>query len=116
MKLQNVSILLIKTDTNGFDGFVHEDIIAWHGKKIGVLSDNRWRDKSVLQNLELDYLFVCKGFNQSIESLLSLFKINKVVLDASLSKYEAERFKEECQKLGLDFADIASEGSLRIFL
>ena len=108
--------VLIKTDTNGFDVFVHEDIIAWHGKKIGVLSDNRWRDKSVSQNLELDYLFVCKGFNQSIESLFSLFKIKKVVLDASLSKYEAERFKEECQKLGLDFADIASEGSLRIFL
>ena len=108
--------VLIQADTNGYEGLVQENIIVWHGRKIGLLSDNRWQDKSVAQKLDLDYLVVCKGFNLSIESLFSLFKINKVVLDASLSKYEVERFKKECQKLGLGFVDIASEGSLRIFL
>ena len=108
--------VLIQADTNGYEGLVQENIIVWHGRKIGLLSDNRWQDKSVVQKLNLDYLVVCKGFNQSIESIFPLFKINKVVLDASLSKYEVERFKKECQKLGLGFVDIASEGSLRIFL
>ena len=108
--------MLIRSDTDGFEGCIEENIIVWHGIKIGLISDNRWRNKSVLQKLELDYLFLCKGFNQDVESLLPLFKINRVVLDASLSKYEVERFKKECQRLGLDFVDIASEGSQRIFL
>lgn len=108
--------VLIQVETNDFEGFVEDNIIAWHGNKIGLLSDSRWQGKSVSQRLELDYLLLCKGFNQNIESLLSLFRINKVVLDASLSSSEVEHLKKECQKLGLDFVDVASEGSLRIFL
>ena len=110
------SPLIVHDDTNGFGGLFQENIISWHGKMIGVFSDNRWKNKITEDTLKLDYIYICDGFEQNIAALLPLFQVDKIIIDASLSRSRAESLKKECRELGIDCVDIASEGSLRIFL
>ena len=98
------------------NGIYQDKIVVWHGLKIGILSDNRWKDKSSELLLDMDYLYLCHGFNQDLKSLQKLFKVKTVVLDASLGRTRAEQRKKECMELGLDFVDLEAEGSHRIFL
>ncbi|MBR6620906.1 MAG: ComEC/Rec2 family competence protein [Bacteroides sp.] len=107
---------MVHEDNEEFKGSFRENIIAWHGKKIGILSDNRWEDKVAEQFMSVDYLYLSKGFERRVGDLQKLFQIKKVIFDASLSRGRVERMKDECRMLGLEFVDLAMEGSLRIFL
>ena len=107
---------MVHEDNEEFKGSFRENIIAWHGKKIGILSDNRWEDKVAEQFMSVDYLYLSKGFDRRVGDLQKLFQIKKVIFDASLSRGRVERMKDECRMLGLEFVDLAMEGSLRIFL
>lgn len=116
-KREKIKVPFIVSEEKGpFNGIWKENIITWHGMRIGILSDDRWKNKRSGQLLPLDYLYLCRGFNLELQSLQMLFRIRTVVLDASLSRRRVERLKEECLKLGVDFVDLATEGSLRIFL
>lgn len=108
--------IIVSDDLSEFKGMLRDNIIAWHGKKIGIFSDNRWNRKTTEKNLRLDLAYVCEGFNQDLKTLLPLFQIEKVILDASLNRYKADQIRKECAEFGMDCVDIASEGSLRIFL
>lgn len=107
---------MVHEDNKEFKGSFQENIIAWHGKRIGILSDNRWEDKVAERFMSLDYLYLSKGFDRRVEDLQKLFQIRKVIFDASLSRGKVERLKDECRMLGLEFVDLATEGSHRIFL
>lgn len=36
-------------------------------KRICMVSDNRWRNKTVAESLNIDYLYVCKGYTGKLE-------------------------------------------------
>ena len=115
-KKERIKCPLVVDGTNGFEGLFQENIIVWHEKKIGMFSDNRWKNKTAEKRLKLDWACLYDGFDLNIQTLLSLFQVDKVIMDASLSRKKVERLKTECMELGVDCIDIASEGSLRIFL
>lgn len=94
----------------------HNGIIHWKGINICMLTDGFWRNKTAPRLLDIDYLYLCKGYKGKIASLQKLFHIKKVIFDASLSDYKIEKFKEECKTLHLSYIDISEQGSLRILL
>lgn len=108
-------VVIEKTDEHRRWNY-QENILIWHEKRIGVMTDNRWKDKKTDKLLNLDYLFLCKDFNLKLVELQSLFQFRTVILDSSLGKYRIERFKKDCLSQGIDFIDLSQEGSLRIFL
>lgn len=93
------------------DGIVH-----WRSMNICMMTDNRWRNKTATHLLDIDYMYLCKGYKGKIAPLQKLFRIKTIVLDASLGSYKSEAWKDECKTLGLEFIDMSSKGSFRILL
>ncbi|WP_297182301.1 ComEC/Rec2 family competence protein [uncultured Phocaeicola sp.] len=93
-----------------------DSIYYYKGLNICVLADNRWRNKSADCLLDIDYMYLCKGFKGRIAPLQKIFRIRKIILDSSLSDYRLKLLKEECRSLGLDYIDISSKGSHLILL
>lgn len=105
------------TDNFHSSGFWMQDHLLMFGnKRICMVSDNRWRNKTVAESLNIDYLYVCKGYTGKLESLVGLFHCREVILDSSLSAYYKEAYSEECRRLGLHFISLSDEGSVRFLL
>lgn len=94
----------------------HDRIYRYKGLNICVLADNRWQNKSATDLLDIDYMYLCKGFRGKIASLQKIFRIRRIILDTSLSDYKSNLLKEECRGLELDYIDISPKGSFRILL
>ena len=84
--------------------------------KIGVLNTAYWKDKSSDKKVKLDYIYLCRGFQGSIQSLLHVFDVHQVILDTSLSERYREFLIKECMKLKIPYKDVSRQGSYRIFL
>lgn len=91
-------------------------LLSFAGKRIGIINDNRWRNKTSSQPLFIDYLYIGKGYKGRLEELKSLFSFRKVILDASVSEYKKATFKEECQPWGVELISLSDEGSVRFLL
>lgn len=91
-------------------------ILSFGGCRVCMVSDNRWRNKSAAQPLYVDYLYLCKGYDGRLEWLIGLFSFQTVILDASLSDYRREAYKQECRRLGIHFISLAEKGSVRFLL
>ena len=96
------------------DVWQQDSIYHYKGMNICVLVDNRWRSRSVDSLLDIDYMYLCKGFKGKIAPLQKIFKIRTVILDASLGGYRLNLLKDECRGLGLDYIDMSPKGSYRI--
>lgn len=95
---------------------MRDQIVSYAGKRICLLSDNRWRNKNSSRPLSVDYLYVSKGYQGGIEELTSLFSIGMVVLDASLSDYYQNKIANDCVRLGIPYLLLSQKGSYRILL
>lgn len=84
------------------------------GVTVCLLSDDRWQRKTSTERLDIDYLYVCRGYKGKLEALQPLFRIKTVVLDASLSEYRQKHIKAACDKLKIAYIDLSDKGSYRI--
>ena len=79
---------------------------------MGLIDDGRWREKQSAFPLELDYIYVCRGFKGSLSDLTSVFSPRQILFDSSLNVRYKERLKDECRERGLSYAEVAEEGML----
>lgn len=93
-----------------------DSIYHYRGITICVLADNRWQNKQVNRLLDIDYMYLCRGYQGKITPLQKIFRIHTIILDASFGSYKLGLLKEECKRLGLDYIDISQKGSYRILL
>jgi competence protein ComEC len=91
-------------------------LLSFSGCRVCVLNDNYWRNKTTLQPLSIDYLYVCKGYDGHLRELADLFVIHNVILDASLSDRRLQAYKMECQQQGVHFISLSDEGSTEFLL
>lgn len=91
-------------------------ITQWHGIRVCMLADDYWHDKAAEFVLDIDYMYLCKGYQGKIAPLRNLFRMKSIVLDASLGAYRLGALKEECRILGIDYIDMSEKGSFHIFL
>lgn len=89
------------------------NILLFGGKRVCVVNDDRWKNKSMETPLSVDYIYLCKGYSGHIEGLTSLFTVQHIILDASVSDYWRTVFLDECKRLGIPFTSL-SEQSLII--
>ncbi|MDO4163713.1 MAG: ComEC/Rec2 family competence protein [Bacteroides sp.] len=64
---------------------VDNQVILYAGKRICLITDSRWRYMKTDTPLDMDYLYISKGYRGNGSELLALFSANTVILDASLS-------------------------------
>ena len=72
--------------------------------RIGILKDDRWRWKEASPLIEVDYLYIGRGFKGSLEDLKHVFRFNQLVLDVSLSSYYLNKLIEACQQQQITYA------------
>lgn len=80
---------------------VEDQIVVYKGKQLCMVSDNRWRGKQASCRLDVDYLFIAKGYRGGLSELAPLFNVRQVVLDASISAYYRQRIQEDCNRLDI---------------
>lgn len=93
-----------------------QQIVSYHGCRICMVTDNRWRTKTAATPLSIHYLYLCRGYSGRMEELTRLFLPSCVVLDGSLSDYRKRLLIDECEKLGLRLISLSDEGSVRFLL
>lgn len=95
---------------------VSNRILFYGGKRVCLLSDNRWRNKRAETPMPVDYLYVSHGYKGDIKELTPLFAIGTVVIDVSLSDYYRERIISDCIGIGIPYLSLSEKGYLRILL
>lgn len=114
---QHLSIPKTLTTDYSIPGFTFRNhIVAYGGKRICLLHDSRWENKTAKQPLIIDYLYISKGYNGHIEELTSLFRIRTVILDASLSDYRSDILRNDCSRLAISCISLKERGTLCIRL
>lgn len=105
-------------DSVGQHFFRRQQLICWHGQRICMVTDNRWKQQRTDDGAvcRVDYLYICKGYTGQLAALTRLFLPGCVILDSSLSYYRRNRLKEECQQNHLHFISLSDEGSVRFLL
>lgn len=59
------------------DVWQQDSIYHYKGLNICVLVDNRWRSRSVDCLLDIDYMYLCKGFKGKIAPLQKYLKLGR---------------------------------------
>lgn len=98
---------LLSSDVSTDDISYHNSILMYGGKRICMISDNRWRSKKSAHPLTVDYLYLSKNYRGDIAALEELFRIRTVVLNPGLSEYKSHTIKRECLKLKIPCLDLA---------
>lgn len=95
---------------------VQDQILSFHGCRICMVTNHRWRNKTAVSPLSIHYLYLCKGYDGHLRELTKLFHPSYIILDASLSEYRKRLFEDECRQLGFHFISLSEEGSVRFLL
>ncbi|EJX07032.1 competence protein [gut metagenome] len=105
-------------DSVGQHFFRRQQLICWHGQRVCMVTDNRWKQLRADDGVacRVDYLYICKGYTGQLVALTRLFLPGCVILDSSLSDYRRNRLKEECLQKHLHFISLSDEGSVRFLL
>ncbi len=114
LRLQDPQVVTGDYSTGGLS--VRNQMLCYAGKRICLLHDARWKNKTAVHPLSVDYLYISKGYEDGIRELSSLFSIRTVVLDASLPAYYQEKIISECISLGITYLPLAEKGSVCILL
>ena len=94
-----------------------DGIIYWRGKIFCVVSDKRWKYRYTSEKpLEVDYLYLSRGFYGSISSLEKIFKIKKIILGFSLSDTSVEAITKECIDKGISYVNLKEVGYYKIMV
>ena len=93
---------------------VYNQIVSFAGRRIGIVSDNRWDSLLTETPMSVDYMYLSKGYRGTITSLRRLFNIDQVIVDASMPQYRQQRLETECDTLGISFFSLSREGSMVI--
>lgn len=115
-KLRLAPPVEVKGDVRERSFFRDRQILSYQGCRVGMVTDNRWRNKAASTPLFLHYLYVCRGYDGNMEELMRVFQTSCVVLDASLPAYRKRVLAEECRRKGLRAISLSDEGSVRFLL
>ena len=112
-RINLLSPIEVTKDFHQKDFFREQQILAYHGCRIGMITDNRWLHQTTQNPFPLHYLYLCKGYNGSLQELLQVFHPSHIILDSSLSEHRKQIFIQECKQQKLPFTSLAETGSIR---
>ncbi|MDD6473612.1 MAG: ComEC/Rec2 family competence protein [Bacteroidales bacterium] len=67
------------------------------------------------KQINIDFLYLSRGFKGEITPLLDTFHFAKVILDSSLWPSERKKLIEECVKKSIPYHDLSEQGALTIY-
>lgn len=95
-------------------------VSGWAKMKDGpsflMLYDGKWEHVPDAVPMDVDYLYLCRGYKGDLRELSRLVRPCRVVLDASLPAGERKRHISACTALGWPFHDMETKGALKVAL
>lgn len=88
--------------------------ISHHNKKILSLTQNKTDNLKVKERIELDILVLSYDNTFSIHKLQQIFTFNQLIIDSSVSQKTRNRWKRECDNLGIGLHDVSKDGAFFI--
>ncbi len=93
---------------------VTNQIIAHPYANIILLTDNCFKSKVSNEVVPVDLLILASDNSFSAKELVAFFEPKKIVIDATIGRYAAEKIKKECEKLHIPFHDISISGAFSV--
>jgi competence protein ComEC len=112
-QLQEVEF--VKSGYRGKSLRIANQVLSYHGCKVAIVNDGRWQ-KSGNRSVNVDYLYICRGYRGNIEKTLQRLKANCVVLDDRLSEATERRIYAKCMQRGVECRKISQKGYISIML
>ncbi len=83
-------------------------------KKIMVLFDNNLNDKKTTQSISVNYLIITNKSRPNIKSILQYIEPKIVIVDNSISDWNKNKIKKECEKRKINFYSIKERGAFQL--
>ena len=90
-------------------------VLVFDGRRIAFCA-RRLSESFAVVPLKVDYLLLARGASNDFPDILRYYRPEVVILDASLTDYYYEKYKEETRKVGMNVYDMREEGALRFYL
>ncbi|MEA3451284.1 MAG: ComEC/Rec2 family competence protein [Bacteroidota bacterium] len=109
----NIDSLLLK------DTLIDQIKTTNNALKIGnvsfyIVRDNKIADNITEKKLNIDYLVLSDNVYVNMEDIIRLLNFKKVIFDGTNKYWRIDKWKEQCDKLGITYFDISSQGAWRI--
>ena len=91
-----------------------EGLLCYGGRRVLLLDDLRWRNRTASEPLFVDYLYVSGRYRGTLQEVLTLFSVGTVILDASCPEYRCERLIAECVAHSISYVSLAARGSYTV--
>ena len=111
-KIKSPTLLVSPSIGKSFAYFPH--VIDFGGCRIGLLYEPIDTDATV--PLQVDYVFVARGWKRSLSEAIHVFQTDSVVLDGSLSNFYRRRFRTEADSIGVGVRDLRNDGAWKVCL
>lgn len=101
----------LSTDTVGNSHiFISSTLLSSGNCRIAVVSDNHWRNKTSREPLQIDCLFIRRGFSGRIDDISKLFRFQTAVLDSNLAPAVRRRIIRELSEISCPYYLFNSKG------
>ena len=109
----NIDSLLLK------DTLVNQIKTTNNALKIGNLSFYIVRENKIVDNitdkkLKIDFLVLSENADLKMIDVINIFDFKKVIFDGTNKYWRIEKWKEQCDELGIAYFDITTQGAWRI--
>ncbi|MDR1678157.1 MAG: ComEC family competence protein [Prevotellaceae bacterium] len=81
--------------------YIRDNAVSFAGKRILILTDEKYHRKATKGKLKLDYLIVGKNANITSHDIQELFDVNMLIVDSSFPSYRAKKLLSECRNAGI---------------
>ena len=92
--------------------FFYNNYIKFYNLRLAFIDKNfSIRNVKPAKKLKLNYLVIRDNPKIKIAGLLNLYDFDKIIFDSSNSFYNVKKWKSDCQKLGVEYFDVKSQGA-----
>ena len=84
------------------------NFLIFNGLKI-FIADNSLLPEFTLSD-RVDLVLILKECKINIKSLKNCFSFDEIVIDGTVSPWELEKYKEECEQMGLSYHSVREKG------
>ncbi len=103
------SIINIENSPWFNDGFA-----VFEGKKILVLTDDRFYRKTTDNPLEVDYLIIGNKIKPRIDDILNCITPAQIIIDRTISEWYTRHIKETCSERNIPVYAVAQNGAFQL--
>lgn len=93
--------------------FNKKNFFQFYNKRIVVLTQD-FKLNTPRTPLKVDYLIITQNTNYKLKELLTAFSPKKIIIDASNSNFVANKFKNEAEKLFLNYWSVPHQGAYEL--